>query len=105
MFDFQTPSFLAPDARLGHWWVPSDGDSDELSSGGLPERREKGILTSQKQIRAFSADLTTTSFSPQQTTLPSPRNPYAGGNRSECIPRYTCLPIRVGAPITSNRYC
>ena len=46
MSDFQTPSFLAPDARLGHWWVPSDGDSDELSSGGLPERREKGILTS-----------------------------------------------------------
>lgn len=46
MSTVEVPDFAAPGARLGHWWFPADSDAEQFSSGGLPDRRQKGILTS-----------------------------------------------------------
>lgn len=41
--------FLAPNGRLGHWWLPRSEDSDENGQlSALPARRETGILSSSK---------------------------------------------------------
>lgn len=39
--------FLAPDGRLGQWWLPRNEDADQHGQlPGLPTRREAGILAS-----------------------------------------------------------
>lgn len=42
----EVPDFAAPGARLGHWWFPADSDAEQFSLGGLPDRRQQGILAS-----------------------------------------------------------